>query len=265
MSSFADGSAILPSGPGEYGCEIPDGWQQGKGAYGGLTVALMARAMTTHVANASRPLRALSAELPSAALPGPATVRVETLREGGSICFVEARLMQEGKVLGRATGTFGAVRVQRVPRVEPISVQVPHWSDAPVLALPAGVAPPFSQWFEYRPVGPLPYSGAKEALVEGWIVERAATGGAPMDTPHVLGLLDAWYPAFLPTARMPQGSVTVGYTAQLLADVSQFSGAEPLFYRGRSVADCDGHIVEFRELYAQGVLIALNQQTIALM
>ena len=51
---------------------VPDGWQQGRGAFGGLTLAALARAAGDRVDPSERPLRAITAEIPSAVLVGPA-------------------------------------------------------------------------------------------------------------------------------------------------------------------------------------------------
>src|SRR5271156_4451783 len=63
--------------------EIPDGWHQGRGAFGGLVIGTLVRAITAFdAADSASPfsLRALTAELCAPVLPGPNRIRVERLR-----------------------------------------------------------------------------------------------------------------------------------------------------------------------------------------
>src|SRR5690606_15651576 len=92
--------------------EVPDGWQQGRGAFGGLALGIAVRAMEASGASSSdaRPMRALTGELPGPLVVGPVDVRVTTLRRGSGLSTLEAHLLQDGEVKARASGLFGARR-----------------------------------------------------------------------------------------------------------------------------------------------------------
>ena len=57
----------------------------------------------------------------------------------------------------------------------------------------------------------------------------------------------------------------VSFAAQILTDVSALDPREPLFHRGEVTALQDGFFVEMRQLWSGATLVALNQQTIALL
>ena len=63
----------------------------------------------------------------------------------------------------------------------------------------------------------------------------------------------------------PRAVATVGYTMQLLVDPRTLDVAEPLYYRARGVAGGDNFFVEMRELWSGDVVVAMNQQTFALL
>lgn len=52
---------------------------------------------------------------------------------------------------------------------------------------------------------------------------------------------------------------------QLLADPRALPPSEPLFYRARGVAGADNYFVEMRELWSGDRVVAMNQQTFALL
>ena len=113
MTTFAEATAVKETAPGVYAATIPDGWQQGKGAFGGVGVGVMARALLAHEAAAGRPLRSLSAELCAPALPVASELHVAVLRQGASMSFLDVRLLQEGALVGHATASVGKAREQK--------------------------------------------------------------------------------------------------------------------------------------------------------
>ena len=80
-----------------------------------------------------------------------------------------------------------------------------------------------------------------------------------------MGLLDAWWPAVFASATEPRAAATTSFTAEFLVDPATLAPAEPLRHRARAVAARDGFSVEFRELWSGDTLVALNQQTFALL
>jgi hypothetical protein len=121
----------------------------------------------------------------------------------------------------------------------------------------------FAQHYEYRATGPLPLSGASEAIAEGYIREKNPP--AHLDAPALVGRADAWWPALYAVEDTLRPIATVSFTLEVLADLTGVSGVEPLFHRARIVSNREGFFVEFRELWRGNTRLALNQQTFAIL
>lgn len=251
---FTAASAVERAGEGRYLARVPDGWQQGRGAFGGLGIGIAIRAMEAE--ESERPLRALTAELPGPLMPGEAEVDVEVLRRGSGMTTLEAHVVQEGETKLRASGVFGRARVEHALAE---SVEVPDWSA--VTPMPSGaMGPPFSRYFEYRVTGPLPFTGGPEPIVEGFTrpVEKAAHWGAA----EVAAMADAYWPALFSTMTTFRPMATVTYTLQLAAKAHALDPGAPLYFRSRVLAAEGGFVSELRELFdASGARVAINPQT----
>jgi hypothetical protein len=241
--------------------DVPDGWQQGRGAYGGLSIAALVRAIERFAQTPERRLRSLTAELPGPTLVGEATLRVESLRVGSGQSTISARLMQDSEV--RALATAVLARPRNAASEDFCELEPPRLRDpADLLPLPPrGPAPIFTQHFEYRTDGPFPYTSGPSARAEGWI--RARNPGALRGSALIAALADAWWPASFTRAATPSIVATVAYTLQIVGD-GDVDPAAPLAYRAHVWAQQQGWFVEQRELWTRtGELVALNQQTFA--
>jgi hypothetical protein len=249
--------------------DVPDGWQQGRGAFGGLVLGMLLRAMEHHEGDARRTARTLNGDLAGPVLPGPAEIAVETLRRGSNQSNLRATLRQQGQVLASATAVLSAPRRKRDDAGQERTLVLPPPafaatpSDAPVVALAPPLAPVFTPHFEYRPTGPLPFSAGRDAIAEGFVRERIAP--TVLDAPMLVGLLDAYWPAVLAVVSNPIAVATISFQAEFLVDPRTLDPTAPLGYRARAVADRDGFIVEFRELHGPSGVVAMNQQTFAVL
>lgn len=241
-----------------FAAQIPDGWQQGRGAYGGLVIGTLARALEALEGSADRPLRSLSAEIPSPVMPGPATIRVTTLRRGSGVSAHEAHLLQDGEVRARASALFGKARPvelawQPEPPTPPAFDSLP-----PMPVLPS--SPPFAAHFEYRLAGAAPFSGAKEPTVEGWIRPRVALDR--FGPAEVAALADCYWPSFFSVADAPRPASTIAFNLHTTPAAESLDPGAPLYYRARTLQVGAGFLFEQRELWtAAGELVALNPQT----
>ncbi len=251
-----------PRAAGVFDVDIPDGWQQGRGAFGGLTIASLVRAIELSAESPDRTLRSLTAELPAPVMVGLAEIHVEPVRIGSGQSTMTARLVQDGEVRAvavailarpRAPGAETFCELQR-PALRP-------WQDMPApLRLPG--APTFTQHFEYRTDGPFPYTSGKEARVQGWI--RARNAGALGSSAYLAAMADTFWPATFTRAAAPFAVGTVAFTLQVVGTVERLDPAVPLAYRAHVWVQSEGWFVEQRELWSDdGRLLALNQQTFA--
>lgn len=238
---------------------VPDGWQQGRGAFGGLSLATAARHAMVALGDPSRTLRSITAEIPAAVLVGEAHVRAEVLRHGGGMSAVAARVEQGGSVVVHAVCTFGKPRPTDMDRTDLASPSLPALTT--LSPMPSGVAPTFTQHLEYWPIGGLPFSGAKEPIATGYVRLRDPGDLDPLVA--LVALADAWWPAVMPTATSLRPFGTISFSAQLFS--RPFSLAEPLYHRAHNIAGHEGFFVEQRELWTlRGELVAINHQTLAL-
>lgn len=249
---------------GRYVIDVPDTWQQGRGAFGGLVLAMLVRAIRSHEPDPERALRSLTAALTGPVLPGGAEICVDVLRNGSGVSTLSAQLVQADEVLAHVVAILGRARVRDRDRMLLSPPMIVPWQSVPVAPIRAPIAPVFTQYCEFRPIAGLPYSGQSgNPDVQGWA--RFVGLGPEWEEADVVATADMYWPALLLTEPAPRPMATVAFSLQLLQSPQQLPPASPLFYRGHTLAARDGYVVEQRELWSEdGTLVALNEQTLAL-
>ena len=264
IPSFEEASVVRRMGPGVFSAIVPDGWQQGRGAFGGLVYGIMARAMEAELAESTRRLQTLSGDIAGPVLPGAASIQVEVLRRGAKQSNLQARLSQGSQVLAVASGVFCAPRTVVIPPLR--GVETPDraaWDQLEVLPVEPPLGPDFGRAYEYRQAGPGPLSGSRDAETAGYIRER--TIPSRRDGPSVIGLLDAWWPTLWSIVTEPRPVATTSFLAEILVDPTRLDPAERLFHEARMAGQGDGFFVELRALWTGDVCVAMNQQTFSVL
>ncbi len=263
LDNFAEVSQVQQSNQdGNFYCDVPDGWQQGRGAFGGYGIALAIRALEAAEGQSAetndRPLRALTAELPGPLLPGRAGIETKLLRRGKGMTSWEATVTQDQEVKVRLSALFGVPRVPEM-KWEPNVPTMQDFGETP--AIPQGMLPPrFARHFEYRVAGNLPFSSSAEPTCEGWISPRVQLDR--WGPAEVAALADAYWPSFFAVLDGFRPMATVTFSLTLTAAAERLDPAKPLYYRARSLNASAGYVVEMRELWTpDGELVALNPQT----
>ena len=258
MTDFSTITAIHSIAEGTFVIDVPDGWQQGRGAYGGFGLACLARAIETVESSSERPLRTLNAELCGPLMPGAAEIHVEDLRRGAGMTTVAARTIQNGTVVAHASALLGRTRDGQAYD----GLSKPDLA-APGMLMPVeGPWPRFTQFFEYRNVGAWPYSGHDVAQVETWV--RMREPGKTFDTAHLMGLADATWPALFPKLTTFQPMSTISFLLQAFGPWDDLRPEAPIYHRARVLWARDGHAAEMREIWSDdGRLLAINHQTFA--
>lgn len=265
MSAFAEATSLTaPSADGDgrtFTWEVPDGWQQGRGAYGGLPIGAMVSAVDQ--TDPDRPVRSVSLQLAGPALVGSHTVRVQPIRIGSRMSTwavsVEADegLVASGSVItGIARspdeGAKANVGAAEMPTAPP-SDRVPIVDTPPPF-------PTFTQHLSFAPVSGLPLSGGSPETT-GWVNFREP---ARPTAASLLALADGWYTATLIPMRELRPIATVNFAATLLVDPDTLDAEEPLLHHGLVTATRDGFASEQRRLWtADGRLAVDNLQTMA--
>ncbi|MBL9037306.1 MAG: thioesterase family protein [Archangium sp.] len=260
--SFSSFVTPVTLAPNRYGFDFPDGWQTGKGLFGGLVVGALVRALEAS-AGPSRPLRSITSELCGPTQPGSAEIHVELLREGAAVSTLTARLVQDGKVQGHAVGVFGAARSDARKLTELRPLPQTDWRTIESIPVQPPIGPAFARFYDFRPVSGLPFSGETKPTTSIWI--RPKNPGPARDAAFIAGCADACWPTLFIIDEAPRPMATIAFTMQLVSSLDGLDPDAPLFHVGRGVSVNDGYLVEFRELWGHdGRLVALNQQTIAI-
>ena len=241
--------------------DVPSGWAQGRGAYGGLVVASLIREIEKTIGDPARKVRSVTAELPGPVTPGPAEVTVELLRAGSSVSTARAQLVQGGEIKSHAVAVLATTRRGSGPLAwqELAPPEAPSWKTIDPMEKSPG--PEFAQHFEYRIVEGVPCTGpSAPARAVGWIRPRAH--GGSRDAAHIAAVVDAWWPAALVRFDRFRPMATIVYTLDIVAGLDGLDPEAPLLYRGTVPVLADGYFLETRELWGEdGRLVALNQQT----
>lgn len=262
-SPFETHTRVTAIDPLRYAAVIPDGWQQGRGAFGGLVLGVLLRAMMGAESDAQRAVRSVSGDVCAPVLPGSVEVEVTVLRRGRALTNLDARMVRDGEVLARASAVLSEARSLHLDATPDAPPSARDWRSIEPATIEPPFAPVFTQHFEFRNAGPMPFSSHPRAETDGFVSERVRPEA--LDAPALLGVLDAWWPAVFTSCDGPRAAVTTSFTAQFVADPSKLDASEPLRYRARAVAAWEGFSVEFRELWSGDALVALNQQTFAML
>ena len=247
---------------------VPEGWEQGRGAWGGLVIGAQVLAVEKRQQvdqDSDRRVRTISSQIFAPVPVGPSTISVESLRRGSGMSTWQTLVRNtKGEALAQAVVITATPRATDLASAEAKwgLAQVPElgsWQDVPVVSIDPPLGPVFSRHLEYRPRLGIPMSGAP-ARTEGWI----GLVGLPQWTAHLLlGLVDAWWPAAYTALPSPRPMATVSFGAHLLVDPGEISPAEPLLHEAVVTCAEDGFTSELRRLWTpSGRLVVENHQSI---
>jgi len=248
---------------------VPDGWQQGRGAFGGLVLSTLARAAREVVDRPDAPLRTLTASMPGPVLAGDAEIGAHAQRAGSRVVSAESWVSQrpEGsdayEMLAHATATFGAKRdvKDRWTDIEP--PVAPPWREVEPMPDAPGMRPTFTQHVEMRVVDGFPFSGHTRRETMGWV--RLKDRPKEPDELDLILLIDSWWPAALAVMDTPRPGATLTFSMQVVGDWEGLDPDAPVLFRGTSPVGRDGYVLEHRELWGEdGRLLAYNHQTVAI-
>ena len=243
-----------------FSLDVPIGWEQGKGAFGGLVVGALVNAALQCESEAARVFRTVSAEIMGPVKTGQkAQIRVEVLRRGTGLTALDVKLSQDGEgVLARATVTLAKTRTADHVFDAVTKPIIPSFEQAMVAPVAPPMGPAFARHFEFRPTAGFPYSGASDAACEGFISPLCASSWGPAEW---VALADCYWPSILALETAPRPTSTIGFTLHLLREPPR----GPLFFRSKTLASRDGYITELRELFTpEGDLVLINPQVFAI-
>jgi Thioesterase-like superfamily len=260
---FGAATAVRRLSGDTFRADIPDGWSARRGAFGGLVLAAMLRAMERVEPDRRRLTRTLTGDLCAPVQPGPADIAVRTSRRGGSQTNLLAELRQGGDIKATASAVLSLPRPHAPPRAIDVVPDGAGWDETPAVESTPTVGSAFAN-YEYRAV----MSGAAAthpdgAALDGWIRERRPLDR--LDAPALVARLDAWWPTWFRLESERRPVATISFLAEILVDPRTIPPHLPLRYRATTAASGDGFTVELRELRHDGRIAALNQQMFAIL
>jgi hypothetical protein len=244
---------------------VPDGWQQGRGAWGGLVVAAAVRHAASSVVD--RTIRSVACHLMAPVPVGPMYLASEVLRAGSAMTTVRTTMVDES-----GTTCVDVVTIWSTDRASDIAPpfdewgtasmpSAPTWADIPIAPVEPPLGPTFAQHLEFRVIEGFPMTGTTSVL--GWISLRQPL--AQWDAAHLLGMVDAWWPGAISMSEVIRPMATVAFSAQLLCDPQSISPAVPLLHEAWVSKAIGGFTAETRRLWTpDGQLVVENYQSIAI-
>jgi hypothetical protein len=267
VETFETATALTPRGEAAFAWVVPDGWQQGRGAWGGLVVGALIQAVEAVEPERERTVRSVTANLVAPAVVGEHLIQAAVVRRGSAVTTATANLIDvTGAQVATATVILGAPRlVSNEPDYGSWSMlsvpAAPPSSEVPVLDIGPPMGPTFLQHLAPRLVQGVPAENVRPETM-GWIdYARPVTPSAA----SVVALVDAWWPASLVASESMRPVATVSFAANLLVEPSSLTVGEPLLHHGFVTAADEGYTSEHRRLWtADGRLAVDNLQSIVL-
>lgn len=267
MSTFTEATALTLQHPGHFTWDVPDGWQQGRGAWGGLVTGAVTRAIVLHEPDAARTLRTISIHMSGPVVVGRSEIAVSPVRIGSNMSTWSAAITDAD-----GATTVHAIAITGVPRVPDLHDAFPSWphAQAPKLPDPSTVAtiprgasgtPTFLQHLDIKVVDGMPYRGG-EAHCLGFVRFTDPTEWSDVT---LLSVVDAWWPTALPKLTAPRPAATVTYAAHLLAEPGAAPNESWLAFESFMSGAHQGFTTETRRLWSlDGQLLVENHQSIAI-
>lgn len=261
MIDFAEVLRLEAAADDVWGTVIDPDWMQGRAAFGGLVAALGLEALRRGVEPERRP-RSVHTAFVGPVGPGPVEVRTTRLRAGRAFTHARAEVMQGGQVRAQITAALGAARPSKLvvePRPGPA---LPRPESLPALPYIEGVMPRFVQHCDFRYASPhLPFSGATEAVIEGYVRLRGVAGVSPHAA--LLALFDAWPSPILCLADRPVPASSV-FWSTTFAEVPEALDPGAFWgFRGVVEQAAAGHVAARGAIYGpDGRLAAIEEQLV---
>jgi acyl-CoA thioesterase len=252
--------AILAAAAAGPQIEIPPGWGQGRATFGGLVAAVLLARLQA-LAPAERRLRSFSLSFVGPVAPGAVALQASILRSGKYVTQGECRLLQNGEVMAVMLASFGASRESVIHVVPAPAPAFKPGEVGTMLPYIPKVVPDFVQKIDISwTLGGLPYTGASEADIGGWVRFHDAT--REVTPAHIVALVDAWPPTVASLYKAPAPSSSMTWTLELMdVDLGTDGNAWWQYLAETDIAEGGYAHIAARLWRADGTLVAISRQT----
>lgn len=245
--------------------EIPQGWGQGRAAFGGLVGALLVKKAQGTLADATKQLRSAYINFVGPVVVGKAELQAEILREGKSVTSVQVRLIQNAQVQSVLVASFGTSResVIQVASKQVIPAFVAP-ADSRELPYIEGMTPEFFKHFDaYWSEGDMPFSASTQPDFGGWMRFKPTEHIKKIKLPHLFALVDMWPPAVLPMFNRLAPASSLNWTFDLINLPNNISAEAWWQYQVKTDFAADGYAYSQAHIWdEQGNLVAISRQTV---
>ncbi len=249
---------------GEYTAQVTNDWLQGRTTFGGLSAALAYRAVQLHLGQ-HLPLRGVSVQFMGPVGEGEVSIKVDTLRQGKSVTFIQAVLTQNDRAGLMIQAALGAGRDSMIGVDAPVLADVPPVEQSFMLPKEFDGKPKFTSHFDMAwAVGTGPMTGHDSPKCGCWV--RLDEPHA-IDEPYLIALMDILPPAVVQMFTKPAPISTLTWHMTPLTDIaaSGFKQGDWWYVELDSDGCKEGYSQQVATLYHEsGVAVATSHQSVAI-
>lgn len=249
---------------------VPDGWRQGRGAWGGLVTGQVVTAASHELPADGLVPRSVWVSMLAPVMAGEVGCQVTDLRVGTGTVGREVTLTgPDGALLTRAAVVFGVGRAPTAVSNPAPTPPDPVPQPGTVAPLGPPLAPEFTTQLRFAPVVGFPFSGMADQLVTAGWVGLAEESDEALTPAVVAALADAWWTTSLvglDGTALKAGPPPVA-TLDFALSFPEPAVPEPdvwrtgLWHTGHVLGGHDGYLTEVRTLHSPaGRLLAVNTQ-----
>ncbi len=241
---------------------IPTSWTQGRTIFGGISAAMVYRAMQATLEDA-RPLRSFNCNFVGPLEAEKAfEIHVEVLRTGRNASQLLARAVQDDKVAVLAQACFAVDRESKISIPNGLTHSMPLPAKAKFIPQIPKITPKFLRHFDLAlEEGKMPFTGSKISHTHGWM--RFTQPPAAITDAHLIAMIDAWPPTVLQLLRWPAPASTMNWNIEFLHPHQPAAATDWFGYQVETRQAADGYAhTEANIWHPDGSLVALSRQTV---
>jgi acyl-CoA thioesterase len=242
----------------EYSAHVDATWLQGRTAFGGLSTALIVKAML-EVIPADRQLRSVAVMFVGPVPEGDHRIKLRELRVGGSVTHMQGELLCDGEVAATVSAAFGKDRQSAASLAGPVMPDVVAPDSIQALPYIEGLTPTFTQHFDMRICsGGLPFSQSESADFSLWLRFKE-TGTA--DLAALIAIADVPPMPGLNMIKAPGIGSSLSWYLEFPQAVSKADMSDWWFYDYRSQAAGNGYFHNYATIWdANGKAVMFSRQ-----
>lgn len=236
---------------------IPEGWSQGRAAYGGLIGAMAVTAMSKMVGEGCPPIRSFMGSFVAPVAPGECEISPRLIRSGKNVTQMAADVVAGDQICFQSMALFGANRETK--SVEPSFPFNPEPRDSMLPLQPNPMMPSFLSNFDcHWTGGGIPLSGAKDRRLGLWVRHGSDMNAYPME--KIISICDFPPPIMMSHYTTPVRVSSLSWSLEFLLSPEEVN--TEWFYLDFSLdAAANGYSQQSGYIFTEaGQLCALSRQ-----